>query len=303
MGRIIKVLAMPLMLFSVLASASGFKIDVPYMEAVKAFGSLNVGSLGVGETGIVSNYNMDICLDDHILKIGSATSLANEINEYSLYFEVTRRPNQSVSVVFSKKGRTPDADSVENAVMSIASSYDCNELNEIGVPLFTVTTFLGANSLKDLLPKTEKTIKIEPNKSEPDSASSKWSVSESKSPIDDSPMVTMSKAAEVGDDRLVLRCKEDSTTAYILTDEYLTEDSTNITIRYDAEEAKKLKLLLSTNNKALFFSPAISNIKKMVQSKTVVIRYKTYSNTTNTVSFKIEDLKKKIELLSTACNW
>ena len=113
----------------------------------------------------------------------------------------------------------------------------------------------------------------------------------------------MIKISESGDQTLILRCKENSTDAYIRTDDFLGEDSTNVTVRYDSNKAQKQKFSLSTNNKALFFSPAIANIKKMMKSKNVVIRYHTYSGTPNTVSFKMSDLKNKIKPLRNACHW
>jgi len=130
-----------------------------------------------------------------------------------------------------------------------------------------------------------------------------WIVSESKSPIDDSPTVTMFRIAESGGQSLVLRCKENTTDAYIRTDDFLGDDSTNVTVRYDSNKAQKLKLSLSTNNKALFFSPAITNIKQMLMSKKIIIRYHTYSGTPNTVAFNLDNLKEKIGLLNCTQNW
>jgi type VI secretion system VasI family protein len=297
--------------FSVVAE--GFKVDMPLMDIINKYDVLNIGSLAVGEKGLVSIYGLKICVDKGDLKVASITELDSSPSKYSYTFEVTRSPNDNVTVVFSRKGKTPDAEAVKDAVLRVVSASDCEEIKKEYIPLLSVGDFLGANSLSELVSQSNSTaIQSESNKEHESSSSeaaeilNNWIVSESKSPIDDSPTVSMMKVAEAGDQILVLRCKENTTDAYIKTDDFLGEDSTNVTVRYDsqkAQKAQKQKFSLSTNNKALFFSPAISNIKKMMKSKNIVIRYHTYSGTPNTVSFKMSDLKNKIKPLRAACHW
>jgi type VI secretion system VasI family protein len=294
--------------FSVVAE--GFKVDMSLMDVINKYDVLNIGSLAVGEKGIVSIYGLKICVDKGSLKVASISELDSSPGKYSYAFEVTRNPNDNVTVVFSRKGKTPDAEAVKQAVLRVVAASDCEEIKKENIPLLSVATFLGANSLRSLVSQSNSTAtQSESNKTMESSTSeateilNNWIVSESKSPIDDSPTVSMMKMAESGEQILILRCKENTTDAYIKTDDFLGDDSTSVTVRYDSQKAQKQKFSLSTNNKALFFSPAISNIKKMMKSKTLVMRYHTYSGTPNTVLFNMNDLKNKIKPLRAACHW
>ena len=44
------------MIFPKESSCEGFEVDVSLMEAIKHFNELNIGSLAVGEKGLVSMY-------------------------------------------------------------------------------------------------------------------------------------------------------------------------------------------------------------------------------------------------------
>ncbi len=291
-------------------AAESFKVDMPLIDVINKFNVLNIGSLAVGEKGLVSIYGLNMCIDNGELKVSSISELDSSPSNYTYAFEVTRNPSDSVSVAFSRKGKTPDDEGVKQAVMRVVASPDCEEIKKEKIPLFSVTTYLGANSVKNLVSQTSSTAKQSQNTPETDNPESKlsdilnnWIVSESKSPIDDSPTVTMLRIAESGGQSLVLRCKENTTDAYIKTDEFLGDDSTNVTVRYDSNKAQQQKFSLSTDNKALFFSPAITNIKKMMESNVLVIRYHTYSGTPNTVTFELSKLKENIKSLRAACHW
>src|SRR5690606_34291710 len=106
-----------------------------------------------------------------------------------------------------------------------------------------------------------------------------WMMLESKSPIDDSPSITLLKSAEQGNQALVIRCRENKTDAYILTENYLSDESENVLLRYDESKAESHKLSLSTDKKALFFNPAISNIKAIMAAKRIIVRYRIYNGT------------------------
>ena len=304
-------LALALLIASPFAvAAEGFRVDMSFMDVINKYDVLNIGSLAVGEKGLVSLYGLKMCVDKGSLKVASISELDRSPSKYGYAFEVTRNPNDKVTVVFSRKGKMPDAEAVKDAVLRVVATSDCEEIIKEKIPLLSVDTFLGAKSLKNLVSQSSSAVTQSESKKELESSSSKtdeilnnWIVSETKSPIDDSPTVSMIKISESGDQTLILRCKENSTDAYIRTDDFLGEDSTNVTVRYDSNKAQKQKFSLSTNNKALFFSPAIANIKKMMKSKNVVIRYHTYSGTPNTVSFKMSDLKNKIKPLRNACHW
>lgn len=302
--------AISFILFPLISLAEGFRVDISTMEAIKHLNILNIDSLAVGETGLVSIYKLGMCIENEELKIASITALDTEPSKYSYDYEVTRNPNNELNVVFSKKGKNPDSDAVQLAVLSILSSPDCQKFKDKGVPLFKVKSFLGSGSLSELIANTrafsEQAVSEAPaipGSSEVSEVKSDWVVNESKSPIDDSPSATILKFAEDGNQTLVIRCKEDKTDAYIVTYDFLGDESTSVIVRYDEEIARKQNFSLSTDSKALFFIPAISNIKTMMKAKKVVIRYNTYNGTFKTVTFKLDGLSEKITSLRKACHW
>jgi len=284
-----------------------FKIDMSYIDVVESYDVLNIGKLAVGEVGLLSTWGFSVCNENGNLKISSLSELDPSPSEYGYAYEVTRNPNNSVSVVFSSKGKIPDEEGVQSSAMGISRAPDCEEYKKEKIPLFSITTFLGANSLKNIVPKvgaaemkSQDAIK---EKVLTSNVKDDWTVRESKSPIDDSPKVTLYKNGESGDQTLVLRCNENTTNAYISTSDYLGDESVNVTIRYDSNKAEDQKLSLSTDNKALFFSPSITSIKKMMASDMLVIRYQAYNGTTSTASFDVSNLKENIKPLRLACNW
>ena len=290
--------------------AFGFKIDVTTMDAINHFKTLNIGSLAVGEKGLVSMYSLRACSDRGELKVASISELDQEPNKYSYYYEATRKPNNKLDITLSRKGKKPDAEALQNAVIKVASLDSCQKATDKGIPLLSVDKFLNADSLTEILTLsntvTEKTIKEKPGEIESSDATdikNDWLKIESKSPIDDSPTVTLLKDAETGNQTLILRCKENSTDAFISTKDFLGEDSTSVMVRFDDHKAKKQTMSASTNNKSLFFSPAIQNIKTMMKSKKMVVRYQNYSGTPRTITFELSGLDKKISPLRKACHW
>ena len=136
------------------------------------------------------------------------------------------------------------------------------------------------------------------NKSTPISS---WTIKESKSKIDDSPTVVISNKYD-NTHHLTLRCKENKTSVYLTTN-YLGHDNGKYILRFDKEKTKSYTGSSSTNNKAIFLKSPIKIIKKMLKSKDLIFRYSPYRKGTHTISFKIDDLKNKIQPLRKACRW
>ena len=299
-----------LVLVPTMSVASDFEVDMPVMAVVEQFQTLNINSLAVGESGLVSSYSLQMCVDNKSLKVSGITELESNPSEYSYVYEITREQNNRVSMILSNKGKKPDFDAFKRSVFHVASAQDCSEFKKRGIPLLSVSDFLGAGSLSDLVaenntvmrePKESKAHLTENPKSE--DPLSNWLVLNSKSPIDDSPRVTMVKEAEFGDQTLVLRCNEDKTDAYIDTGDYLGENSETVTVRFGKDKAQQMKFILSTNKKALFASSTIPFIKSMQNTDTMVLRYSTYNGSSKTVTFNIDDLDTGLKSLREACHW
>lgn len=280
------------------------------MEAIKRLDVLTIESLAVGETGLVSIYGLETCVDRGELKIVSITRLDSEPSVYNSAYDITRTTGGQFELIFSKKGKSPDRNSLVRAVLSIVLSPDCKEYIEINIPIYTIKSFLGSASTSQLFDSISKskTKTPAPQSTKPYPSSNyevenDWVVHESKSPIDDSPSVIITRQAENGDQNLILRCKENKTDLYINTGDYLGDDSESGIVRFDSKEAQHQKFSLSTDNRAFFFDPSIKNIKTMMKSEKLAVRYWTYSSTSKTVIFKLDGLSEIIGPLREACHW
>jgi type VI secretion system protein VasI len=185
--------------------------------------------------------------------------------------------------------------------------------------VFLVDSIEGTNSLSDLLKLiTNSSVASVTSEKSPTEATAPemsdpvwtWIVTEDKSKIDDSTNVTLMLFAneEVYNsfgsaDRptLVIRCKENTTEAYVMTGNML--DNENAIIRLDSEKAYPLKMSKSTDGKALFFPSVITNIKKFWNYETMVFRFTPYNSGSSTVTFNIGGLKTEIARLRKACQW
>lgn len=272
---------------------------------------MNIESLAVGEKGLISAHRLGMCKTDGQLKVYTTSGFEENPSEYFTHYEIKKLPNEKVSIKFSKKGKTPDEDSLIESILSISYSRQCSFLEKTGVKTYHVESFFGFNSLDKIIEdltignqeisvnedtKTEKEDRFEKNENQ-------WVVNKSKSLIDDSPKIIITKQADNGSQTLVLRCKENKTDVYIVTGDYLTDDNTKVTIRVDDDQAVNRSLSLSTDNKALFFRYPIANINKWMESKKLVLRYTSYSGREKTLLFSLDGLKDKIGPLRKACHW
>lgn len=144
----------------------------------------------------------------------------------------------------------------------------------------------------------------------------KWSISTETSPVDDSKnvYVTLNAESEFSGwmkhetGRLVLRCKEKRTDAYVRTGmaaqpEYGLTQEVTVTVRYDKEKAREIRMSQSTDNEALFFPNAIGEIKSMMKHKELLFRFTPFNSASSLTTFKIEGLNEAIKPLRAACKW
>jgi len=297
-------------LISASANAEGFKVDASYMDTIKHFDILTIGSLAVGETGLLSKYDLGTCVDKRNLMIASSAILENSPDDYLVIYNVTRKPGDKITITLSDKGKKPKIKDVQDAITWVSRSSLCDDYKKLGVPLLSVDEFLGAKSLKQLLSnqntnpvktKTPKTANTDLSKNL--GLLNEWITRESKSPIDDSPRVFMTLKAEYTKQELTLRCQENKTEAYVVANEYLGSKRNTATVRYGNNKAKDEKFSVSTDKKALFFSKAIPTIKTMMKHESMIFRYTVYDGSSRTVTFLLGDLKNQIQPLRAACNW
>jgi type VI secretion system protein VasI len=137
----------------------------------------------------------------------------------------------------------------------------------------------------------------------------KWSVSTKTNPLDDSKTVAMVLFADEGTSSygervsLVLRCKSNTTTAYINWKEYLGSEA-NVTYRIGTGDARTSRWSLSTDSQASFFpSNDISFIKQLMEADRFVAQVTPYSEDPETAVFDIRGLSQAVVPLRETCNW
>jgi type VI secretion system protein VasI len=149
---------------------------------------------------------------------------------------------------------------------------------------------------------------------------SEWLASTEKSPIDDSTNVFLSTIAEKPISGwltqktrplLHIRCKENKTNVFI--DLGVGPENTSgsygdkyafVTFRFDNDKARKEKLGVSTDRKALFFSGRhIPTAKKMMKHERLLITFTPSNSVPQTTTFDLKGLSDKIKPLRKACHW
>lgn len=150
------------------------------------------------------------------------------------------------------------------------------------------------------------------------STSSKWSVREDVSPIDDSKTVVLSVSStetvqtrfrRTASPRLILRCHENTTSFYISFGGLHMADHGSygdVDLRVDKKPSKTYSMAESTDNKALGLwngHRSIPAIKSMFRGKTLTIRATPFSESPVTLQFPISGLEEAIKPLREACTW
>ena len=139
---------------------------------------------------------------------------------------MTRYPNEEVSVDLSKERESPDGDAIKQVVVKIYSSPNCRKFEDNGVVLFNVKSFLNSRSVSELVENLKafsqqagSETATSSSLSDVSDVQNDWFITESQSPIDEGPRVTIIKVSEDENHTLVLRCNEDKTVAYLKTDD------------------------------------------------------------------------------------
>lgn len=306
MNKATKILCLTLVIAPSLVLGKPFQVDMTLPDIIKSAGIRTLESLEANEKGLVSAFGLDACVENSYMKISSITELESKPNSYIRYIEVTKNSDNSVNLVFPSTLVKDDL----KILKYLATNTDCSGLLKANIPLLIVNSVNGAEQVSILVEKLNEASKEEKNNpnnavSEPEdqALTSDWSKLESKSPLDDSPSVVLIKKAEDSDASLILRCRENSTEAYIVTTDFLGNDSKKIIIRYDGNKPEKQNVSLSTDHKALFFSSPIKFIKNLLDLKLLTLRYENFRGEQKTTSFKLEGIQEQVDYIRKACNW
>ncbi|MGJ5000538.1 type VI secretion system-associated protein TagO [Bradyrhizobium sp. HKCCYLRH2060] len=130
-----------------------------------------------------------------------------------------------------------------------------------------------------------------------------WKTLESKSPIDDSPQFAAALLSEDGRSRLVIRCAEHKTEAYIEPNGLFAWKRGSVLIRVNDLPAVSATWPASSDNKALFAPNGTSFIKMLPEDGTLFIRATGHSNRADDATFKLGQVSLVRDRLGAACSW
>jgi len=298
-------------------AGAAFIADIDKVEIIKRMGTLTVNDLAVGESGYINAW-AGLCKNENgAINLNKYTELETDRSSYGSYLKVKRQP-QGMVAIESTGTKRKDKKAIMTRVAASAS-----ERKECDGEFFIVDSIDGASSVSELLdialadnvaviePKSTATPIVESYLTDAeDNHEQKWIVDEDKSPIDDSPEVTMmlpaneeAAGAYGSKDRptFIIRCKENSTEAYFSIGSRLENET--VTVRLDSDKAYSIEMDKSTNGKAVFFPQAISNVKKLFNREKMTFRYTPTYSGKQTVTFNINGLEAEITPLREACHW
>lgn len=144
-----------------------------------------------------------------------------------------------------------------------------------------------------------------------------WKIRTEKSKFDDSLKVflhvrkTNSVTDRFGNDKdiaLVLRCQENTTSAFFVFDTFMSDNNGRGIVEYrlDKDKKKTVSMTESGDNQALGLwrgGSAIPFIRQLLNKKAMVVRATPFSESPMTIEFNISNLENAIKPLAEACNW
>ncbi|MEZ5811703.1 MAG: type VI secretion system-associated protein TagO [Rhizobiaceae bacterium] len=141
---------------------------------------------------------------------------------------------------------------------------------------------------------------------------SSWVVREGKSAIDDSPEVqayllpvaVSSTGIGEGELILMLRCYENTTSAVLSSNSYITGDSAQVTIRIGDDQAKTFRWRVSSNRRGVGLwsgSQSIPFIRSLRNNERLVVRLESRHRVD--AQFELGNVSELAQKLANACNW
>lgn len=297
---------------------AAFERDMTAQEYQEALDNLTVGSLAVGERGLVSHYGLiGVCTRAGEVVVPGDLELWDEADGYSVALDFVRLPNDEIEITVSKANKFDKVREILSDVGRwLSAAPECGTSSPKR-EMLKIKTIFGAETLSGLASSlgspepsqasTEKQTKPAGDSAEGSSGTlrSTWRVSEGKSPVDDSPTVVLALDATDGGERVVFRCNENKTHAYVVADSYLgyEKDAVRVVLRFDDGEAKTVQADKSTDRKAFFLRKPIGVIKRMNEARRMVVRYWGRRGERSTAVFDVGELSTHLPKLRAACNW
>jgi type VI secretion system protein VasI len=190
--------------------------------------------------------------------------------------------------------------------------------------LVAVAWFIG-DAVSDGSPRTESATAAStqsaatsaaPTPAGPPAPQTKWQVSHGRSPMDDSPSVTLTLEAENRisgwlqneTPRLQIRCRENKTDLYVWTGmaanpELGLYNEHTVRIRVDATTPTTQRWSQSTNNEALFAPQPIALARRLVAGERLVFEFTPFNAGRAVAEFDIRGLRPGLREVATTCKW
>lgn len=174
-------------------------------------------------------------------------------------------------------------------------------------------SLLAPGSITPRPPRSENAERFAAGES--DAASGAWSVQRGRSEIDDTPSVVLTLEADdptestIGLDTratLVVRCQENTTSAYVEWDNYLGMDETRVEYRLDGGEARTQPWILSNQGTGAGLwngRTAIPFLNRIENGSRLVMRVTPYRAATQTAGFTLDGLAGLLPEVKQACGW
>lgn len=137
----------------------------------------------------------------------------------------------------------------------------------------------------------------------------KWITKTNTDPLTDKSVFIAYLEAESGKGsygdtvRLLVRCQNNKTEAYINWNSFLGTDGVRVTSRIDKNPAKTSTWDISTDHKASFMPSAASTLKGFIGATSFVANLTPYSESPITAVFDITGAESAFEDISNGCGW
>jgi hypothetical protein len=141
-----------------------------------------------------------------------------------------------------------------------------------------------------------------PNAPDKSANEGNWQIEESKSPTDGSPQFVAANL--VGDNGLILRCKDQTTEAAFSTRyNYLGSRSVDVTLRINDEKPFKEVWKASIDGRAAFASDAMEFIRMLPDNAKLFIKTSRSDGKTKEANFNLGNVSDIRNKIAHACDW
>jgi hypothetical protein len=299
------ILVLSLIEFSTMVSAAGFTVDKTIDDVNIALKVPTMASLAENQHSWLGVDQLMVCVDNSQLKMPTNVELIPTPSKVNYSFEVYKEA-QSVVLSFAVADKQPTYELFKQITQMVAAAPNCERYRDSGVPLISISDFLGTDSLSSLLTMADKYQPVNDLKTVhaikgPNNNPSPWFVTTALSEDAVHQEVTLRKPDVTQHQLLVLTCSNQIADLSIAANDFLGEASKNIVLKFDGHRAQQLELELSENNRSLRFTTPVLPLETMLTAHVMIVRYTNFNGVVKTLTFKLDDFAQKVQPYHLAC--